>query len=107
MTEERTIKKNGSNSSKDPPLSQGDRSLEYHTQDFLDLVHYVHYNDNSLCLFSVCPEMVFEGFLKSMWIGCFVIVDPPSLSVREEDLNRSASAPDSTHDTLPSLRCLL
>lgn len=33
------------------PISQGDvRSLEEHTQDILDLVYVIHYNDDSLCV---------------------------------------------------------
>lgn len=32
-------------------LSQGDISLEVHRLGFLDLVHLVHYDDDSLCLF--------------------------------------------------------
>lgn len=32
-------------------LSQGDRSLEEHTQDFLDLRHLVDYDDGNLCFF--------------------------------------------------------
>ncbi|ROL49488.1 hypothetical protein DPX16_15814 [Anabarilius grahami] len=32
-------------------LSQGDLSLEAHTQRYLDLVPFVHYDDTSLCVF--------------------------------------------------------
>lgn len=32
-------------------LSQGNQSLEAHTQAFLELQHLVHYDDASLCVF--------------------------------------------------------
>lgn len=47
-------------------LSQGNQSLERHTQAFLDLQHLVHYDDTSLCQ---PPETELEGHLGSTWTG--------------------------------------
>lgn len=59
-------------------FSQGDRSLEEHTEDFSDLHHHVHYDEDRLCVFfqaglnveapqeSTCLETIFEGCLWNL-----------------------------------------
>lgn len=58
-------------------LSQGDLPLKVHTQKYLDHITFVHYDEDSLCIFFHLQKDLEEAFRTTM-TGYYCIVPEPN-----------------------------